>query len=145
MYFFLDLKNRHSPAQSPDIRDSALGDFNCLHIAHVAAFRGAFAACLGAFFAMLQVRMLITFFCTGITNLRTERTDLFGKRTSARHGFYCQKADGGAVAVQLDAMGEHFHVLLLQASTCAMQAFDCAIGAGGNTTLILLMTHFVLF
>jgi hypothetical protein len=74
---------------------------------------------------MVHVRVLFTFLGTGSTDFCTEFANLVGKFTSASHCLYGQQANGSAVMIQLDATGEHFNVLLIQASTCTVITFYC--------------------
>jgi hypothetical protein len=48
-----------------------------------------------------------------------------------------------ALIFQPYAPRQHFNVLLFKAGTSAMVTFHCTCRTGVNTTLVLLMTHFV--
>lgn len=67
--------------------------------------------------------------------------DGFRESGPAGHPARGQGTDIGAIAVEHDAPGHHFDILLLKAGACAMFAFLRALFAGADTFLVFGMSH----
>ena len=83
--------------------------------------------------------VLCTFLCARIAGVSANRANPGRELTSAGHQPYGQRAEVGAIAVELDATRHHLYVLLVQAFGCAMLASDRAGDAGMDATLVFLM------
>jgi hypothetical protein len=64
-----------------------------------------------------------------------------GELRTAAHESRCGPADFRAVVVEPDALGNHFHILLLQAGGAAMFAFLGTTDTGVDARLKILMRH----
>ncbi len=109
-------------------------------------FAACFGACLAGFSttgAMLIV-VLAALLGALIADLGAQGTEFMGDAVTdlaigTRHEGCRHSAEVSAVAVQLDAIGHHFHIGLLQASCGAMFAFVGAGLAGLDAVVVLLM------
>ena len=92
----------------------------------------------------MLVVVLRTFLCARIADLGADRAEPGRELTSAGHEPNGERAEVGAIAVELDATRHHLYVLLVQAFGCAMLASDRAGDARMDATLVFLIGHIFL-
>jgi len=81
------------------------------------------------------------FIAARLTNFGADAADRGGKLRTARHQACCSRAHGGAGAIQLNAMGHHFYILLMQAFRRAIFASNHAVITRVDTALIFFVWH----
>jgi len=87
-----------------------------------AASRFALLASISALLAMLHMAVLGALIATGFADFGALLQQVRGVLGATGHEAGREGADVGAVAVELNAAGHHFHVLLAEASGGAMLA-----------------------
>jgi hypothetical protein len=103
---------------------------------HLAAGLGTFPARFRAFPAMLHVIVFRAFFSARGANLRAELADALREFRAARHLVGRERAHVGTAPIKLDAAGEHFHIVLLQACARAVFTLGDALLTRINAVLV---------
>src|SRR5437879_5383806 len=104
------------------------------------AFLGSPFTGISAFLAMLDV-VRAAFRSTGATGLCAETANCRRKLRIGAHQQRCCAAKHGAISVQLNAAGHHFHVVFSQTSAGAISAFVRAVIAGFDAINVSLVWH----
>jgi hypothetical protein len=107
---------------------------------HAATLFSAAATRFPAHAAMIHL-MALAFLCASVADFRAQPTHRAREISPTRHEGGGRTADRGALKVKRDAASEHLHVLFIQATGCAVLAFDCAVVACVDTTLHRFMGH----
>jgi len=90
---------------------------------------------------MLHDGMLFTFIGTCLTDVGTQRTELFRVFAAPAHEVHCGKADDGTVAVQLNALSEHGHILLVETRSSTVVALYGTVATFVNAESVFLVGH----
>ena len=116
-----------------------VGDQQCRRLADQARAAGLFATVAGlrARFAVRHMRVAGALVAAGFADFGAQRQQRGGVNRTPRDAAGGEGAEIGAVAVELDAMGHHLHVLLQQARGGAMFAGNKAVIQGFEQASVL--------
>ncbi len=112
------------------------GELRC----HPAAFLGALATGLGAALAVIGF-VLPAFSATGLADFGAQAAESGRKLRLAAHQRCGHPAHLRAIAVQPNALGHHFHILLAQTGVGTVLACLGALNAGFDAGCILRVGH----